>query len=77
MVDLPRGRAPAIVQAFCILNTSILLASIHFKGSALLVPRSKILERESRNLESVSRTLESVSRTLESVSRALKSVSRT
>ena len=69
MEELPRVQVPAIVQAFCILNTSILLASIHFKGSALLVPRSKILEREPRTLESIFRTLESVSRVLKSVSR--------
>jgi len=43
-VEPPRVRAPAIVQAFCILNTSTLLASIHFKGSVLLVPRAQILE---------------------------------
>ena len=36
----PKGQVPAIVQAFFILNTNTLLASIHPKGSAApQVPR--------------------------------------
>ena len=38
-MERPRVRVPATVQAFCILSTSTQLASIHFKGSARLVPR--------------------------------------